>query len=534
MQESSSNEPSESKAVDLNSLKDLSFGPNWGSSDKTPRKSDSREHRSRMRSHEDARDPRKDRRKGGSQPRASKAPGGRSRGTPKQREETFKPVVQVLFYPEDTPFEKLAKAMRASCRTYELFEIAQLILQKQERFITVIKPLQRVEGSPQSFYCTVPENIPYESEDEAVNEVLKARLSDFATIEEVEVEPPKGSFAFVYKCPFTGTLLGPPNYHRYQSILREHHAAKVANMPLDRYSQKLEKVSDEETIQQWVQSMSKQQRYRVEKEGEEPLTFETLESLRLHLLATRREDIVKHYDTVRMSGAMLEQMPAGNLRRSIESTLEHQRQFPLDTANNLRGRLRRMKFNIYKRGSKGVSYVCAVKRNFRNESTVFSDSIQTLVEFIEAHPNIAVSDLPEQYLGVTLPQETTPAATSGETASAANEPQEGSSADSPKPLSPEEQAKLSRLMQDLRWLVSEGFVTEYGDGKLFAQPVMTQPQQADDDQGDQPEDNPTSTTPTTQAELSSAPETQPTQSPPPEASSSEPQQEEPRKPDGEA
>jgi hypothetical protein len=42
------------------------------------------------------------------------------------------------------------------------------------------------------------------------------------------------------------------------------------------------------------------------------------------------------------------------------------------------------------------------------------------------------------------------------------------------PLTPEEQDKLRRMTMDLRWLVQEGYVTEFADGRLFAPPPMAE------------------------------------------------------------
>jgi hypothetical protein len=39
-------------------------------------------------------------------------------------------------------------------------------------------------------------------------------------------------------------------------------------------------------------------------------------------------------------------------------------------------------------------------------------------------------------------------------------------------LSAADQAKLRQLMLDLRWLITEGYVTEYGDGRLYTPPPM--------------------------------------------------------------
>jgi hypothetical protein len=42
------------------------------------------------------------------------------------------------------------------------------------------------------------------------------------------------------------------------------------------------------------------------------------------------------------------------------------------------------------------------------------------------------------------------------------------------PLTPEQQEKLRRLTMDRRWLVQEGYVTEFADGRLFAPPPMAE------------------------------------------------------------
>ena len=101
---------------------------------------------------------------------------------------------------------------------------------------------------------------------------------------------------------------------------------------------------------------------------------------------------------------LVDAMPNSPIKRSIEFCLENQRRFPLETANNLRGRLRRMKFTIYKRGAKGVSYVCSVKRKFREPTTVFAEEVQKLIEFIEQNQNVFVGDLPEKFLSIQMPE----------------------------------------------------------------------------------------------------------------------------------
>jgi hypothetical protein len=72
--------------------------------------------------------------------------------------------------------------------------------------------------------------------------------------------------------------------------------------------------------------------------------------------------------------------------------------------------------------------------------------------------------------------ETTPEATESEIKEELPTLAEGATASTeatPKAeLSKEDEKKLGQLMLDLRWLITEGYVTEYGDGRLFAAPPM--------------------------------------------------------------
>jgi hypothetical protein len=141
----------------------------------------------------------------------------------------------------------------------------------------------------------------------------------------------------------------------------------------------------------------------------------------------------------------------------------------------LRGRLRREGFTIFKKGSKGISYVCAVKRKFRVPGQVFSDSIGALISFIEVNPMVKASELASKFLGIAPP----PASASADGATPAPSGNSVSPVGTPSPkidptLTPEQRTKLSRLQGDLAWLVHEGYVTEFIDGRLFAPPAMVE------------------------------------------------------------
>jgi len=502
------------QALDLNSLSGLDFGPNWADANAKPARP--KHYGSEATGKRSSGSGPRDRRSGGSRSvgRDSQSERrGHPGGEPSRRDERrgrpaapapFVPTVEVDLYPQDEAFEALINRLRSSARTYQLFDIAHLLLEKPDRYIVVVSPKSSKGGEPAQLYYSVPGHLPFETEEEAISYVITNHLDLFFDIEEIEIDPPKGNFQMINRCTITGELLGPPNYHRYQEFIQRHYAARINGMSFERFTSKIEGVKEQEQIDAWLESMKKGARYMVKDRQEgEPESFETLDVARHFLLRHRKEQVVGSSEAVRFAGRDLERLPASNIRKSVEAYVEHQKHFPLDSANNIRGRLRRHKFAVYKKGSKGVSFVCAVKRKFRDASTVFTDSIRNLIDFIEKHPNIPASKLPKEYIGIDTekqkPEElkmteaevqaaakakaeaeardegdaTTDATTSTEAAPAISEDAKASTQATPKAeLSAEDEKKLRQLMIDLRWLITEGYVTEYGDGRLFAAPPM--------------------------------------------------------------
>lgn len=437
------------------------------------------------------------------------------------------PHFGITFYPEDGSFKVLADAIRKSCRTFELFYIAKSVIEKNERFVAVVhrlapaatrnapssasaapedgaRPTSQSEPKPAPFFISVPDGIPFETEDAAISHVLEKHLGTFFDATEVEVDAPKGNFQVVNRCTVTGTLLAPPNYHLYSSILAQHHAANV-RMPLEAYKTKIETVRDPEVVAQWLEKMKRTTRYSVKPapiksykatapaaaaasadasaapgdqaaadasataerttpeaaiasapEAAPARHFDSLEEARHYLLSEARTRVVRSVEQLRFPGKILETLPAnGEIRRAVEGALAAQRRFPLDTANALRGRLRRESFTIFKKGSKGVSYVCAVKRRFRVPGQTFADSLAALLAYIETHPLVKESELAIQHIGL-VPQ---PTAAEGV---------------APEPLPAADVEKLVKLKGDLRYLVKEGYVTEFVDGSLFCAPAMVE------------------------------------------------------------
>ena len=195
--------------------------------------------------------------------------------------------------------------MRASARTYQLFEIAQLILEKADRYVLVVANKKAADATgAQALYYSVPAHLPFETEDAAIDFVLANYLEQYFEPQTVEVAAPSGHFQMINKCPFTDTLIGPPNYHKYGHFLKQHYEAKVTGLSFEAYQAKIVADKSQESIDAWLESMKSVTRYRVkEAQDGEPEVLDDLAAVRQFLLKYRKSSVVASDQRVRFAGA---------------------------------------------------------------------------------------------------------------------------------------------------------------------------------------------------------------------------------------
>lgn len=465
-----------SNKVDLNSLADLNFGPSWADANAdaskkvTSSKSASSGRKNSFKDND--RKAKRDRRGNVSKSNFKNSEGRQFDSRDKQSYQ-FEPSFDVKIYPQDDTFDTLIKSLKNNCKTYQLFEITRVILEKPERFVILLSRIKNEDSSDKLIYSCPKDNLPFDTEDEAIEYFIDTYSDEFFTIEDVEVDPPSGNFSIVYRCPFTGKLIAPPNFHRFQEILKLHHKKTIKNLSLEDYQSKLESVNDEAVINEWVESMKKVKRYSLKESEDSSVVFDSREEVKRYLILNQKNAIVHASENIRFLGNNIEKLPKGLIKRNVNHAIEGQRRFPLETANNIRGRLRRHKFTIYKKGSKGVSYVCSVKRKFRDDKTVFTDNINALIEFFEKNQDISVMDLPYKFLNLQKLQSSEDKGSDKE--SEGNKESEGTDLASSEVsnalnidgFSDDEKGQIKQLFRDLKWLISEGYVTEYSNGTLF-------------------------------------------------------------------
>lgn len=482
--------------VDLSGLENMQFSPAWTPSssyskfarddkpgfNKRPFKSNRPEGNFKKREDGERRPPRREfggprDDKGGFRKQGGRPnPAFKKKGPPPP----FNFSMEVLFYPEDGPFAKLADVMKHLKRTYQLFDIAELVIEKPERFIVLAKNLPDAEGAVKPLYCAQPKNLPFDDEESARHAAIEHLIGEMFETVEVEVEAPKGNFQVVHRTRLDGHLLGAPNWHGYGAYVREYHAQKFPNMPYEKFMSTVESVREDDQLAAWIEQMKKRTVYKLKDGGE---TFETRAAAAAYVAEHKGEELVKSYEQVRMHGSDVCLLPFGSrIRRNLEAEWAKQKRFPIVTANNLRGRLRRAGFTIYKRGSKGFAFVSAVKRKFLLEGDTLSEKPQKIYDFLMSNQGMKAGELPFAFLGIEAPKGVSKPAPLAEEHKKQDEGVEVSAPvevaeSAPAEMSAEDVQRLKEVSNDLLWLISEGYVVEYADSSLQANPRLPRPKE---------------------------------------------------------
>jgi hypothetical protein len=374
------------------------------------------------------------------------------------------PELNVAFIPEERGVEQLSKQIKMTGRAYPLFQIALLILQKAERYSVQLTKKKSGDPATQLFVCALDDS-PWTSEDEAVAHVLKNHFATFYQAERTATEPPKGVYTFVAQCGLSGVILGPPNHHDYQNQLRKLHAEKFSRMPFDMFKSRVKIVKDEVVVKKWIEEQSFKTEYNC-LNVPEPLKLATLEEVEKHFRATHKDSIIKPVETVTIAGLASRSLRSSGLQRLIRQEWEHQKFFPLPIATKLSQQFAQYGLQFFK-VNKTVTHVSVARPTFLDiESTPVSENIKRIVDFINANakctrkkliealaptpkvPKVPVAEIP-----------VTPAPVAeGETAAPPAKPAE--------PAAPEATPEQTAVIVDLHWLIHQGAVLEFADGRM--------------------------------------------------------------------
>jgi len=397
-------------------------------------------------------------------PRGKGAPRRDDRERPRQPAAPAPAPVDVAFLPDEKAFTVMIEAMKQAPRAYALFDIAKLILNKPERHLVKLARKAGPDGKRSALFVAIEGECPFFNQDEALRFALRRQGEKVFKQIQKPVDPPKGNFAFVNRCGITGEWLGPPNYHEYQSRLIRHHQQRLRHMPFEDFKSSIQTIRDPEAVKAWVESKSFITEYQCVLDAE-PIAFSSREDLMKHVTENHLAQLVTCAPEVQVSGLASRQIEHRGILEAVREGWNAERRFPLKTASVLSERLRKEGFHFFKR--KGATFVTHTKLNRFESIAGLGERVQKIMTFLRAHPDSTRKHLLENFpLSVSSPE---PAEASAEITTPAPEttapvPALETAGVAPAPLLTEQ----DQLFADLHWLIQDGYVVEFSDGRLWA------------------------------------------------------------------
>jgi hypothetical protein len=406
---------------------------------------------------------------------------GERRDRPERREPVAPlPEVAVTFLPDDKGVESLSRQIKMSGRSFPLFDIAHMILQKPERHLARFESKPKPEGQPTQglFVCAIDDTL-WLSEDEAVDHVLSKHFGMFYNADKTPTDPPKGTYTFVAQCGMSGTILGPPNYHDYQNQLRKLHAERFSRMPFEAFKSRVRIVRDEAVVKKWIEDQSVKTEY-VCLNVPEASRLTSREDVEKHFREVHLPNIVKKVEKHTMTGAAGRQLRSPGLQRLLRFAWEEQRRFPLQIATVLSQQFAAHGLQFFK-VNKTVTHVSVARPHYLDlELTPVSDQVKQIVVFIDAHPKCTRRSLIET-LAPSPPETVKAESAPGPTTETAAAPAQESGTPAAAPEAPVADAgptsEQAAIIGDLHWLIHQGHVIEFANGILETakKPVVRPP-----------------------------------------------------------
>ena len=423
-------------------------------------------------------------------------PEGRRGGPPQRHDRDHGPSkpaapavlpVEVTFQPEEKGFGAMIEAMKQTQRAYALFDIAKLVLNKPERHFVKFAGKPAADGSRAPLFLVTPGESVFLRQDEAVRFALRHHADMVFREKKTPIDPPKGNFTFVNRCGLTGVWLGPPNYHEYQSRLVRHHQQRLRHIPFDEFKSRIQTVKDPEAVKAWLESMSVKSEYECILDAE-PKAFATRDELEKHFVETHLAQFITSVPEVRITGTASRQLQNPALLETVRLAWEQERKFPLKTANEMRGKLRHEGFHFFK-DPKGITYIGRVKPQRFESIAHLTDQIQKIIVYLREHFGCTRKQLIAHFVPRPAPAapasapvtdpaapspasvqaeaqapDPAPAQAEGQAVASAPAPEQGTPIISAPPVPSEE----DRVLADLHWLIQDGYVVEFSNGRLWA------------------------------------------------------------------
>lgn len=418
--------------------------------------------------------------------------------------------LRVELRPVDVGLAACSAEVHKHKRVVSLFDFARIIIGKRDRYDIVF---MKQEGGPKMFASKKGDHACWLSRDEALKYIWKASWFDeFYQATSEDVEPPKGEFQAIGKCSLNGALIGPVNWHGYQSAVVNLHRTSFPHMAFDHFRSKIQVEKGEEAVNAWLESVSKRTVWKARREGAGETVLPDPASVEKDFADHHFADVYEETDKVFVNGAVPRHAVSAGLWAHIAILSDLTRKHPSMLIPNLCHGLARHHMPIFK--WKGGHHTGPSRPRSLSSDTVLADRMMAIVDWVTKNPGkrvdlmlkelcvpceavsvggetpveqepaaeaptadvdtVPVESAPEMAPVETVPNETSQEETDDsapvQEQTPLVEPVDKPVEDAPEPEPVQPVSELDRLRQefvkDLFWLCDQGYVLVFSDGKI--------------------------------------------------------------------
>lgn len=298
---------------------------------------------------------------------------------------------EVKILPETKALGTIIRKLQSDTHAYKLKDLAYFFLDNPESILLKISP-----KDAKFFQCKIC-GFASTNEADVLDHLISAHLGEYYDAKEIDCEPPKGNFTCVAKCGISGVLLGPPNIHDFNAVVKEMIRTKFPEMSEEQYRSRIEMVRDADTIEQWRQGAVKKtvyfQKGQAEVEGAAQMTREQCEGEFKRMIMPSLIDSPKH---LMITAAMAAKSPVKPLVWAANDAIQVERRQPYAMCYALRGAFHHRKLNFFRANDPhGPEFVTNVQlKPFDTEHAI--PELAAVAKHLEANPCLDKSEFPAE------------------------------------------------------------------------------------------------------------------------------------------
>lgn len=309
------------------------------------------------------------------------------------------PGIHAELRPADSALLVFEQEVKKHKRALAALELARVIMADKQRYDLVFMRKEE-EGGPALISSKKGDGACWIDRSEALAYLMRAPwFSEYYATEEMETEAPKGSFTAIARCGLSGRLIGPVNWHGYQTAVVRLHRTLFPKMDFERYKSNISLEKSEEVIAEWLGQVTHKTVWKPLRAGAEEVVLESEEAVEADFAEYHFDEVYATGNKVFVNGAVSWKMLSPGLRAHASVLTEQMRRVPKTLIPNLCHGLARHRLPIFK--WQGRHYTGPSRTKAIPQDTVLADRMRSIVEWVKEHQGKTADKLFAELSGVS-------------------------------------------------------------------------------------------------------------------------------------